>query len=208
MRGKADEQPTAENAGIVSHDEVSGKISRRRPPNKPALHVRNRHVSIAVMFSRVWACARDDLYEVARAAFLYDAYVVAFRIPNVLRDLFAEGALSVAFVRFLLTIRSTKAKEAWRLRPYSQSTCRRIERYLYCRHFFRGSSLISLRTVSRRKSRSRDYSSPDNVPVHPAIALAASRWACSIPRAFSAFRHGIDGLNIVSMVLASALPIG
>jgi putative peptidoglycan lipid II flippase len=27
-----------------------------------------------------------------------DAFVTAFRIPNLLRDLFAEGALSAAFV--------------------------------------------------------------------------------------------------------------
>ena len=31
-------------------------------------------------------------------AIAFDAYVVAFRIPNLLRDLFAEGALSSAFV--------------------------------------------------------------------------------------------------------------
>lgn len=32
------------------------------------------------------------------AGFAFDAYIVAFRIPNLLRDLFAEGALSSAFV--------------------------------------------------------------------------------------------------------------
>lgn len=32
------------------------------------------------------------------AGFAYDAFVVAFRIPNLLRDLFGEGALSAAFV--------------------------------------------------------------------------------------------------------------
>ena len=31
-------------------------------------------------------------------SWLADAYVIAFRIPNLLRDLFAEGALSSAFV--------------------------------------------------------------------------------------------------------------
>src|SRR5947209_3623516 len=57
-------------------------------------------VSIAVMFSRVFGLVREMIF--ARyfgAGFLYDAYVVAFRIPNVLRDLFAEGALSVEFVK-------------------------------------------------------------------------------------------------------------
>src|SRR5262245_26515006 len=57
-------------------------------------------VSIAVMGSRVLGLVREMVF--ARyfgAGFLYDAYQVAFTIPNVLRDLFAEGALSAAFVK-------------------------------------------------------------------------------------------------------------
>ena len=50
------------------------------------------------------------------AGFLYDAYQVAFRIPNVLRDLFAEGALSAAFVKVFTDYQINKSeKEAWRL---------------------------------------------------------------------------------------------
>ncbi len=74
-------------------------------------------VSIAVMFSRVFGLAREMIF--ARyfgAGFLYDAYVVAFRIPNVLRDLFAEGALSVAFVKVFTDYQINRSeKEAWRL---------------------------------------------------------------------------------------------
>ena len=74
-------------------------------------------VSIAVMFSRVFGLVREMIF--ARyfgAGFLYDAYVVAFRIPNVLRDLFAEGALSAAFVKVFTDYQVTKGeKEAWRL---------------------------------------------------------------------------------------------
>ncbi len=74
-------------------------------------------VSIAVMFSRVLGLLREMIF--ARyfgAGFLYDAYVVAFRIPNVLRDLFAEGALSVAFVKVFTDYQINKGeKEAWRL---------------------------------------------------------------------------------------------
>lgn len=74
-------------------------------------------VSIAVMFSRVLGLVREMIF--ARyfgAGFLYDAYVVAFRIPNVLRDLFAEGALSVAFVKVFTDYQVNKSeKEAWRL---------------------------------------------------------------------------------------------
>ena len=74
-------------------------------------------VSIAVMFSRVLGLVREMIF--ARyfgAGFLMDAYVVAFRIPNVLRDLFAEGALSVAFVKVFTDYQVNKSEQdAWRL---------------------------------------------------------------------------------------------
>ncbi|MGD9562484.1 MAG: murein biosynthesis integral membrane protein MurJ [Pyrinomonadaceae bacterium] len=74
-------------------------------------------VSIAVMFSRVLGLVREMVFaKYFGAGFLYDAYVVAFRIPNVLRDLFAEGALSVAFVKVFTDYQINKSeKEAWRL---------------------------------------------------------------------------------------------
>jgi putative peptidoglycan lipid II flippase len=56
-------------------------------------------VSLAVLASRVLGVTRDALFgAVFGVSWLTDAYFVAFRIPNVLRDLFAEGALSSAFV--------------------------------------------------------------------------------------------------------------
>ena len=74
-------------------------------------------VSVAVMFSRVLGLVREMVF--ARyfgAGFLYDAYVVAFRLPNVLRDLFAEGALSAAFVKVFTDYQINKSeKEAWHL---------------------------------------------------------------------------------------------
>jgi putative peptidoglycan lipid II flippase len=74
-------------------------------------------VSIAVMFSRLLGLVRETVF--ARffgAGFLYDAFVVAFRIPNILRDLFAEGALSAAFVKVFTDYQIKKSEiEAWRL---------------------------------------------------------------------------------------------
>lgn len=74
-------------------------------------------VSIAVMFSRVLGLVRETVF--ARffgAGFLYDAFVVAFKIPNILRDLFAEGALSAAFVKVFTDYQLKKNEfEAWRL---------------------------------------------------------------------------------------------
>src|SRR5687767_2514945 len=74
-------------------------------------------VSIAVMFSRVLGLVREMVF--ARyfgAGFLYDAYLVGFRIPNLLRDLFAEGALSAAFVKVFTDYQLKNSEaEAWRL---------------------------------------------------------------------------------------------
>jgi putative peptidoglycan lipid II flippase len=56
-------------------------------------------VALAVLASRVLGVTRDALFGgVFGVNWVTDAYFVAFRIPNVLRDLFAEGALSSAFV--------------------------------------------------------------------------------------------------------------
>jgi putative peptidoglycan lipid II flippase len=74
-------------------------------------------VSIAVMFSRLLGLVRETIF--ARyfgAGFLYDAFIVGFRIPNLLRDLFAEGALSAAFVKVFTDYQvKNSEKEAWRL---------------------------------------------------------------------------------------------
>jgi putative peptidoglycan lipid II flippase len=54
---------------------------------------------VAVLASRVLGLVRESLFAaVFGVGWLADAYVIAFRIPNLLRDLFAEGALSSAFV--------------------------------------------------------------------------------------------------------------
>ncbi len=56
-------------------------------------------VSLAIASSRVLGVVRDSLFaRIFGVSGLTDAYVAAFRIPNLLRDLFAEGALSSAFV--------------------------------------------------------------------------------------------------------------
>src|SRR3970040_1114697 len=56
-------------------------------------------ISLATMLSRVLGLAREQLFAALLGASRYaDAFNVAFRIPNLLRDLFAEGALSQAFV--------------------------------------------------------------------------------------------------------------
>lgn len=74
-------------------------------------------VSIAVMGSRVIGLVREQVFAaILGASALYDAYLVAFRIPNLLRDLFAEGALSTAFVKTFTDYQVNRSEaEAWRL---------------------------------------------------------------------------------------------
>lgn len=56
-------------------------------------------VSAAVLASRVLGLVREIAFAALfGAGAVADAYTVAFRIPNLLRDLLAEGALSSAFV--------------------------------------------------------------------------------------------------------------
>jgi putative peptidoglycan lipid II flippase len=71
----------------------------------------------ATLTSRLLGLARDQVL----AAFFgagnqMDAFVVAFRIPNLVRDLFAEGAMSAAFVpTFTRQLTLHGKADAWRL---------------------------------------------------------------------------------------------
>ena len=56
-------------------------------------------VSIAVFMSRITGLLRESVMaRLFGAGLIYDAFMLGFRIPNLTRDLFAEGALSSAFV--------------------------------------------------------------------------------------------------------------
>ena len=69
------------------------------------------------MASRVLGVVREQvLAALFGAGNAMDAYNVAFRIPNLVRDLFAEGAMSSAFVPTFTRTLTTSGKEtAWRL---------------------------------------------------------------------------------------------
>src|SRR5574343_880229 len=59
-------------------------------------------VSVLTLASRITGLVREQLIAASfGATALSDAYQVAFRIPNLLRRLFAEGAFSQAFVPIL-----------------------------------------------------------------------------------------------------------
>ncbi|HWR51862.1 MAG TPA: murein biosynthesis integral membrane protein MurJ [Bryobacteraceae bacterium] len=73
--------------------------------------------SAAVFLSRITGLVRETVMaQLFGASGVYDAYSLGFRIPNLTRDLFAEGALSSAFVPTFTEYLSTKGKaEAARL---------------------------------------------------------------------------------------------
>jgi putative peptidoglycan lipid II flippase len=55
-------------------------------------------VGISTLISRITGLARDIVYSMMIPVGLLDAFLVAFKIPNFLRRLFAEGAFSQSFV--------------------------------------------------------------------------------------------------------------
>src|SRR5438309_2821537 len=74
-------------------------------------------VGSAILSSRVLGLIREvviaSLFGASRNM---DAFLTAFRAPNMLRDLFAEGALSTAFVTtFSRRIATEGDDSAWRL---------------------------------------------------------------------------------------------
>jgi putative peptidoglycan lipid II flippase len=104
-KSKSDQSPTA--AAAIPVDERSDRL------NTKAAGI----IGLAVMCSRLLGLARELIFAAlfggGRAL---DAFTVAFRIPNLLRDLFAEGALSTAFVTtFSKTIARGGDEAAWRL---------------------------------------------------------------------------------------------
>ncbi|MBB4843886.1 putative peptidoglycan lipid II flippase [Paucibacter oligotrophus] len=66
-------------------------------------------ISVLTLASRITGLVREQMVAALYGASVYsDAFLVAFRIPNMLRRLFAEGAFSQAFVPLLA---ATRAKE-------------------------------------------------------------------------------------------------
>lgn len=89
-----------------AEEETSGRVARSAGI-----------VSLAVMGSRILGLVREQVFAaVFGVSIQSDAFIAAFRIPNLLRDLFAEGALSSAFVSVFSQHIVTKGERAaWRL---------------------------------------------------------------------------------------------
>ncbi|HEY6618910.1 MAG TPA: murein biosynthesis integral membrane protein MurJ [Steroidobacteraceae bacterium] len=94
-------------AAAIGSDERSNRL------NTKAAGV----IGLAVMCSRLLGLLREQIFAALfGGGMAMDAFTAAFRIPNLLRDLFAEGALSMAFVTtFSKTIARGGDEDAWRL---------------------------------------------------------------------------------------------
>ena len=87
-------------------------------------------ISIATMASRLLGVAREMVLARifgASAGPAMDAFNVAFRVPNLVRDLFAEGAMTAAFVpTFTRTLNNTRPRRGLASRqPRHQCAARR-----------------------------------------------------------------------------------
>jgi putative peptidoglycan lipid II flippase len=72
-------------------------------------------ISIAVAVSRVTGLMRESVLSwLFGAGAIFDAYVLGYRIPNMARELLAEGALASAFVPTFTRYLATKTKEETR----------------------------------------------------------------------------------------------
>ena len=97
---------------------AAGASAATAPPRHEKLNTRAASVvALAVLCSRVLGLVRDQVFgSLFGGGEVMDAFIMAFRIPNLLRDLFAEGALSTAFVTvFSKTTAIEGDRAAWEL---------------------------------------------------------------------------------------------
>jgi putative peptidoglycan lipid II flippase len=101
---------------IIAREGASG-LSGRRLGTLPGVSLFKSAslVSILTLVSRITGLVRELLMaSTFGASALTDAFNVAFRIPNLLRRLFAEGAFSQAFVPVLAGVRAKEGDDATR----------------------------------------------------------------------------------------------
>ncbi len=113
-------------------------------------------IGAATMASRLLGVAREMvLAAVFGASAQMDAFNVAFRVPNLLRDLFAEGAMTAAFVpTFTRTL--TQRGQGGGLAPRQPGHERADPRHRLC--------WLCWESCSRRRSPRR---SPPSSPIRP-----------------------------------------
>jgi len=85
------------------------------PHSKANLVKSTSLISTGILFSRFLGFIRDVvLANLLGTGIIAEAFFVAQRIPNLLRDLVGEGAANAAIVPVLVEYQKTKTKEQWR----------------------------------------------------------------------------------------------
>lgn len=85
----------------------------KTPSTTPSVAKSALSVSGATLLSRVLGLLRDQIFAALfGASAAADAFNMAFRVPNLLRDLFAEGAMSASFVPTFQQWREREGDEA------------------------------------------------------------------------------------------------
>jgi putative peptidoglycan lipid II flippase len=99
----------------IQRSEVQWPEHQRMTPNSAIAGAWS--ISIAILISRILGLIREMVMARYFGAGLFtDAFNVAYRIPNLLRDLFAEGALSAALVpTFVRSLAWDGKEQAWML---------------------------------------------------------------------------------------------
>lgn len=81
--------------------------------NKKKIIKKSMQIGASTLLSRLFGIAREMLMiRYLGVTIASDAFVTAFKIPNSLRKVFAEGALSAAFIPSIVRTIKTKNKEA------------------------------------------------------------------------------------------------
>lgn len=110
-------QPGQDEAGTTrpAPDPTAAIPANASPatPRKSGLMRSSAVFSAMTFLSRIAGLVRDQLQAILfGAGWAMDAFVVAYRIPNYLRRIFAEGSMSMAFVPVLNEIRQRGDKAA------------------------------------------------------------------------------------------------
>ncbi|MBT3234856.1 MAG: murein biosynthesis integral membrane protein MurJ [Bdellovibrionales bacterium] len=84
--------------------------------NTISLLLSSLKMAVATLLSRILGLVREQVMAyMFGASGVTDAFLVAYRIPNMLRDLFAEGAFSAAFVPIFTEVRLKDPAQARRM---------------------------------------------------------------------------------------------
>jgi putative peptidoglycan lipid II flippase len=106
-----------ERLDLVSSESQAPQLTEPSPIIKTSLSGAAWSVGVATVISRILGLIREIvLARYFGAGLQTDAFNVAYRIPNLLRDLFAEGALSSAFIpTFVRRLTQDGKENAWLL---------------------------------------------------------------------------------------------